>query len=71
MACTCAAISQIGRDQESGGWECGVGHGLVKEVDDEVSLVGQGEETEVETELGGTARPNPWAQHEGGDPVRS
>jgi hypothetical protein len=43
----------------------------VKEVDDEVSLVGQGEEMEVETELGGTARPNPWAQHEGGDPVRS
>jgi hypothetical protein len=71
MVCTCAAISRTGRDQESGGWERGVGHGLVKEVDDEVSLVGQGEETEVETELGGTARSNPWAQHEGRDPVRS
>jgi hypothetical protein len=42
----------------------------MEEVDDEVSLVGQGEETEVETELGGTAWPNPWVQHEGGDPVR-
>jgi hypothetical protein len=25
----------------------------------------------IYTELGGTARLNPWAQHEGGDPVRS
>ena len=70
MGWTCVARSRAGRDQESGGWEHGVGRGPVKEVDDEVSLVGQGEETEVETELGGTARPNLWAQHEGGDPVR-
>ena len=51
MGWTCVARSRAGRDQESGGWEHGVGRGPVKEVDDEVSLVGQGEETEVETEL--------------------
>jgi hypothetical protein len=38
------------------GWTCAAGNragrGPVKEIDDEVCLVGQGEETEVETELG-------------------
>lgn len=39
MGWTCAARSRAGR-------------GPVKEINDEVCLVGQGEETEVETELG-------------------